>query len=170
MSCDREDQRRKTDEHKRICEHISVCNHRAPPLQEVDNLAVLTGRRIITQSAALCQFAALRGGFLLVQLRELRRNIVRDVALLLLDAVAVLVVGELVLRQDVNLRAGTGNVARHDRLHDAVPDARLFAQTIRDVCDLDGLAVGCDTSSSHCFVLLFVLLKSPDDRDDYEMD
>jgi hypothetical protein len=63
MSCDREDQRRKTDEHKRICEHISVCNHRAPPLQEVDNLAVLTGRRIIAQSAALCQFAALRGGF-----------------------------------------------------------------------------------------------------------
>ena len=61
MSCDREDQRRKTDEHKRICEHISVCNHRAPPLQEVDNLAVLTGRRIIAQSAALCQFAAIRG-------------------------------------------------------------------------------------------------------------
>lgn len=68
MSCDREDQRRKTDEHKRICEHISVCNHRAPPLQEVDNLAVLTGRRIIAQSAALCQFAALRGGFSLLRL------------------------------------------------------------------------------------------------------
>lgn len=67
MSCDREDQRRKTDEHKRICEHISVCNHRAPPLQEVDNLAVLTGRRIIAQSAALCQFAALRGGFCFVR-------------------------------------------------------------------------------------------------------
>jgi hypothetical protein len=63
MSCDRKDQRRKTDEHKRICEHISVCNHRAPPLQEVDNLAVLTGRRIIAQSAALCQFADHPGGF-----------------------------------------------------------------------------------------------------------
>ena len=59
MSCDREDQRRKTDEHKRICKHISVCNHRAPPLKEVDNLAVLTGSRIIAQSAAPCQFAAL---------------------------------------------------------------------------------------------------------------
>ncbi len=69
MSCDREDQRRKTDEHKRICEHISVCNHRAPPLQEVDNLAVLTGRRIIAQSAALCQFSAPSNGRLLLCFR-----------------------------------------------------------------------------------------------------
>ena len=69
MPCDREDQRRKTDEHERICKHISVCNHRAPPLKEVDNLAVLTGSRIIAQSAAPCQFAALGRLFLFRALR-----------------------------------------------------------------------------------------------------
>lgn len=156
MSCDREDQRRKTDEHKRICKHISVCNHRAPPLQEVDNLAVLTGRRIIAQSAALCQFAALGAAFLLVQLRELFRDVLGDGTGRHLDAVAVRVVGELVARGDIDLRASAGKVACHDGLHDAVLDTRIFAQTVGHVGDFDGLAVGCDSLvSSHCFVLLF---------------
>ena len=78
-------------------------------------------------------------------------------ARLLLDAVAVRVVAEFVLRQDVDLRAGAGNVARHDGLLDAVPDARALAQTVGGVGDLDGLAVGCDSLvSSHSFVLLFL--------------
>ena len=97
-----------------------------------------------------------RAAFLLVQLHELRCDIVRDAALLLLDAVAVLVVGELVLWQDVDLRSGTLKVAAHDGLLDAVPDARALAQTVGGVRDLDGLAVGCDSLvSSHSFVLLF---------------
>lgn len=152
MSCDREDQRRKTDEHKRICEHISVCNHRAPPLQEVDNLAVLTGRRIIAQSAALCQFAALRGGFfLLVQLREFFRDVLGDGAGRHLDAVAVRVVSDLVAGGDIDLRAGAGKVARHDGLHDAVLNTRVFAQARGGIGDFNGLAVGCDSLvSSHC--------------------
>ena len=92
-------------------------------------------------------------------------------ALLLLDAIAVCVIGEFVLRQDVDLHAGTLKVAAHDRLFDAVLDASALAQTVGNVGDLDGLAVGCDSLvSSLCFVLLFVLLKSPDDRDDYEID
>ena len=68
--------------------------------------------------------------FLLVQLRELRRDVVRNAALLLLDAVAVFIVGELILRQDVDLRAGAGNVARHNGLLDAALNVRLFAQTV----------------------------------------
>ena len=62
----------------------------------------------------------------LVQLRELRCNIVRDAALLLLDAVAVLIVGKLVLRQDVDLRAGALKVAAHDRLLDAVNPSSAY--------------------------------------------
>ena len=81
----------------------------------------------------------------LVQLRELRCNIVRDAALLLLDAVAVLIVGKLVLRQDVDLRAGALKIAAHDRLLDAVLDARALAQARGGIGDLDGLAVGCDS-------------------------
>ena len=94
--------------------------------------------------------------FLLVQLRELGRDVLGNGTGRHLDAVAVRVVGELVARGDIDLRASAGKVARHDGLLDAVPDARLFAQTVGDVGDLDGLAVGCDTScSSHSFVLLF---------------
>ena len=121
--------------------------------------------------------------FLLVQLRELRRDVVRNAALLLLDAVAVFIVGELILRQDVDLRAGAGNVARHNELLDAVLNVRLFTQTVGGVGGLDGLAVGGDTScSSPSFVLLFfvqnlfiisvflagdllIVLRAEDDRD-----
>lgn len=93
--------------------------------------------------------------FLLVQLRELRRDILGDGAGRHLDAVAVRVIGEFVAGGDIYLRAGAGNVARHDGLHDAVLDARVFAQASGGIGDLDGSAVGCDTSSSHSFVLLF---------------
>ena len=81
----------------------------------------------------------------LVHLRELRCNIVRDAALLLLDAVAVLIVGELVLRQDIDLRAGALKITAHDRLLDAVPDARALAQARGGIGDFDGSAVGCDS-------------------------
>ena len=83
--------------------------------------------------------------FSLVQLRELRRDVLGDGAGRHLDAVAVLVVGELVARGDIDFRAGAGNVARHDGLHDAVLDARVFAQAIGGIGDFDGLAVGCDS-------------------------
>ena len=57
MSCDRVDQRRKTDEHHGIRKKRIVCNHRAPPSQEVDNLAALTGSPIIHDSTGLVNFA-----------------------------------------------------------------------------------------------------------------
>ena len=83
--------------------------------------------------------------FLLVQLRELFRDVLGDGAGRHLNAVAVLIVGELVLRQDVDLRAGAGKVARHNGLHDAVLDTRVFAQARGGVGDLDRFAVGCDS-------------------------
>jgi len=116
----------------------------------------LTGTLIIPR-AAPCQFAALGRLFLfqgrpelprpcsLVHLRELSCNIVRDAALLLLDAVAVLIVGELVLRQDIDLRSGALKITAHDRLLDAVPDARALAQARGGIGDFDGSAVGCDS-------------------------
>ena len=81
----------------------------------------------------------------LVQLRELSCNIVRDAALLLLDAVAVLIVGKLVLWQDTDLRAGALKITAHDRLLDTVPDARALAQARGGIGDFDGSAVGCDS-------------------------
>lgn len=47
--------------------------------------------------------------------------------------------------QDVNLRSGALKVAAHDRLLDAVPDARALAQARGGIGDFDGSAVGCDS-------------------------
>ena len=59
-------------------------------------------------------------------------------------------------RCNINVGTGAGNVARHNGLLDAALNVRLFAQTVRGVGDLDGLAVGGYTScSSPSFVLLF---------------
>ena len=66
-------------------------------------------------------------------------------ALLRLDAVSIRVVCELVLRQDVNLRAGALKITAHDRLLDTVPDARALAQARGGIGDFDGSAVGCDS-------------------------
>ena len=136
--------------------NTSIVVMRSPPFGG-NNLFHVPADAHIIPRAAPCQFAALERLLLfrgrpelpwpcsLVHLRELRCNIVRDAALLLLDAVAVLIVGELVLRQDIDLRAGALKITAHDRLLDAVPDARALAQTRGGIGDFDGSAVGCDS-------------------------
>ena len=47
--------------------------------------------------------------------------------------------------QDVNLRSGALKITAHDRLLDAVPDARALAQARGGIDDFDGSAVGCDS-------------------------
>ena len=49
------------------------------------------------------------------------------------------------MRQDIDLRAGALKITAHDRLLDAVPDARALAQARGGIGDFDGSAVGCDS-------------------------